>query len=442
VQRQEWLESLSPEELESVRSYAWEKLLRARKVKVDGKVRNFYQLIFSKLFFLFLRSSFTPALIFFSLLHFLQQISMRALIEDVRKRQEEFDRGLYDEDVRTISRAQSQELVPSSQLRPGSYKQILREEEEESLALQRLGNGNSFASKKGLFGVHLPWQRNFAYGIFGRPDRVQKYMGSSWASESPDAVLDDQALYNDILRRCNQLELTLMLLTSRPLKIQQVRPAVEGVLRQGMERLSGSTPLKEEESTALKNFVRQIDGKLLLNSFSFYSLNFFPVSANLTFFLFLIIAESRLRNTGFVQNGTITKGTHFIFSADPKGGLTAEAITPGTISERKTSFIGSTQNPLLTAAVFDAFIGPHAQDPVGKRQIGRGVLWAARGLPFKPQRGKDFSVGFLGENGRMDLSSQVHHEELVASTKLFKLDLGSGVEKPRRMLLNKIALAR
>ncbi len=158
-------------------------------------------------------------------------------------------------------------------------------------------------------------------------------------------------------------------------------------------------------------------------------------------------AESRLQNTDFIQNGTITKGTHFIFAADTKGGLTAEAITPGTISERKTSFIGSSQNPLLTAAVFDAFIGPHAADPVGKRQVGRGVLWAARGLPFQPQQGKNYAVGVLGENGRMDLSTQGHSEELVASTKLFRLDFGSGsgssgVEKPRRMLLNKIALAR
>ncbi|KAL4539971.1 hypothetical protein Ndes2437B_g01693 [Nannochloris sp. 'desiccata'] len=376
--RQAWLESLSPEQLETVRGYVWEKLLRARKVKVDGK----------------------------------QQVSMRALIEDVRKRQEEFDRGVYDEDVRTISRAESQEMVPSSNLRPGSYKQILRPEDEEKLELQRLGNGNSFAAKKGIFGVHLPWQRNFAYGIFGRPNRVQKYMGSSWAGQSPETVLDDQALYNDILRRCNQLELTLMLLTSRPLKIQEVRPAVEGVLRQGMERLSGSTSLKEEESTALKNFVHQID-------------------------------EFRLQNTGLIQDGTITKGTHFIFAADTKGGLTAEAISPGTISERKTSFIGACQNPLLTAAVFDAFIGPHAVDPVGKRQIGRGVLWAARGLPFQPQRGRDFAVGVVEENGRMDLSGQGYAEELIASTDLFKLDFGGGeVEKPRRMLLNKIALAR
>ena len=40
VQRQAWLESLSPQQLEVLRSYAWDKLLRTRKVKVDGKVRE------------------------------------------------------------------------------------------------------------------------------------------------------------------------------------------------------------------------------------------------------------------------------------------------------------------------------------------------------------------------------------------------------------------
>lgn len=71
----------------------------------------------------------------FPLFLFSQQVSMRALVEDVRKRQEEFDRGVYDEDVRTISRNEAQEMVPSSSLRPGSYKQILKPEEEDKLEL-------------------------------------------------------------------------------------------------------------------------------------------------------------------------------------------------------------------------------------------------------------------------------------------------------------------
>ena len=63
---------------------------------------------------------------------------MKALAEDVQKRKEEYSSGMYDEDVRTIPRWQAQEAVPGHKLRPGSQKQQLRPEEEESLELVRL----------------------------------------------------------------------------------------------------------------------------------------------------------------------------------------------------------------------------------------------------------------------------------------------------------------
>lgn len=43
---------------------------------------------------------------------------------------------------------------------------------------------------------------------------------------------------------------------------------------------------------------------------------------------------------------------------------------------------------------------------MGKRQVGRAVLWASRGLPFHPTQGKDFAVGVVGEDGRMKLNMQ------------------------------------
>lgn len=370
--RQAYLESLSPQQLEAVRAYAWDKLLRSRKVKVNGK-----------------------------------QISLRALAEDVRKKTEEYDRGVYDEDVRTIPRWQSQEMVPSNRLRPGSQKQILRPEEEDNLELQRIGHGNSFRTQNGILGFPLPWQRNFAYGIFARPERVKAVLGPAWAGRDPEAVLEDPTFFNDILRRCNQVEMTLMLLTSRPLKIQEVKPVVENALRSSMERLSGSQPLRKEAATALTNFIHQID-------------------------------ERRFKNTGFVKDGNILEGTHFILGADPKGGLIAEAIIPGTLSQRRTSFIGTAQNPLLTAAVFDAFLGPNAVDPVGKRQTGRGMLWAANGLSFEPIKQGNITVGVADENGDLDLSREGEEERLIPSTSLFQLRLGR--EKPSPMFLNKIAL--
>ena len=181
-----------------------------------------------------------------------------------------------------------------------------------------------------------------------------------------------------------------MLHISRPLKIQELKPAIENVLQRGMERLSGSQPLPEQQQTSLRNFMYQLD-------------------------------EGRLQNSGCVENGSIVEGTHIIIGADPKGGLRAEAITPGPISQRKTSFFAVGQNPLITAAMFDAFIGPNAADALGKRQTARSMLWAANGLPFEPYRGKGVIVGEVDVDGNMDVSSDGMQEQLMASTSLFHI---------------------
>ena len=228
-------------------------------------------------------------------------------------------------------------------------------------------------------------------------------MGSTWARRDPDEVLASPAFYHDILERCHQVEMTLMLLASRPLKLQAVRPAVEGALRRGMERLSGASPLPERQDAALRDFVRQLD-------------------------------EKRLQASGFIKDGAIMEGTHIILATDRRGGLTAEAITPGTLSERRTAFIGRSKSPLLTAAVFDAFLGPNATDAVGRRQTGRGFLWAANGLPFRPSR--EHGVAVAGDDGNEDLSEAGEKEVLRASTTLFALPPAGA--KPPRMLLTRL----
>ena len=62
-------------------------------------------------------------------------MSLRAMTEEVKRRRREFEAGLYDDDVRQISRFQAQKQVPSELLRPGSDKQMLRGEEEDALEL-------------------------------------------------------------------------------------------------------------------------------------------------------------------------------------------------------------------------------------------------------------------------------------------------------------------
>lgn len=330
-------------------------------------------------------------------------MSLRALAEQVRKEKNEFDHGLYDDDVREVPRWQAREAVPSSQLRPGSRKQVLRPNEEEALELQRLGHGNCFTHRKKIFGIELPWERNFTFGIYARPDRVRETMGPAWAGRDPEEVLASPAFYHDILERCAQVELTLTLLASRPLKLAAVRPVMEDVLRRGMERLGGAAPLPQPQDAALRDFVRQLD-------------------------------EQRLQGSGFVKDGAIAEGTHIILATDRRGGLSAEAITPGALAERRTAFIGRSKSPLLTAAVFDAFLGGEAVDTVGRKQTGRGFLWAANGLPFRPSL--EHGVSVVGPDGSVDLSQTGTEERLPASLSLFALPAAGA--KPPRMLLTRL----
>lgn len=37
-------------------------------------------------------------------------------------------------------------------------------------------------------------------------------------------------------------------------------------------------------------------------------------------------------------------------------------------------------SPLVTASLFDAFLGPQPLDAAGKRNVGQGLLWAANGF--------------------------------------------------------------
>jgi len=153
----------------------------------------------------------------------------------------------------------------------------------------------------------------------------------------------------------------------------------------------------------------------------------------------VLFADKRLASTGWVENGAVQKGTHIIVSATPQAGLTAEAITPGPIAKRKTSFIGTAQNPLLTAAVFDVFLGQNPLDIDAKRDVGTGVLWAANGLSFSPGKLGKHYVGTVGEDGKMELGEGTVVQRLPATTSIFRLVPAHG-EAPAPMLVNKIAL--
>jgi hypothetical protein len=55
-------------------------------------------------------------------------------------------------------------MIPSRYVRPGATKQVLRQDEEQALQLDRMGNGNVFSPRK-ILGTLLGGRRDFAYGI-------------------------------------------------------------------------------------------------------------------------------------------------------------------------------------------------------------------------------------------------------------------------------------
>lgn len=62
-------------------------------------------------------------------------MTLKSLGDDVAQLQKEFEHGVYDDAVRQLPRWQARQMVPSSQLRAGAYKQVLREDEEDALEL-------------------------------------------------------------------------------------------------------------------------------------------------------------------------------------------------------------------------------------------------------------------------------------------------------------------
>lgn len=138
-----------------------------------------------------------------------------------------------------------------------------------------------------------------------------------------------------------------------------------------------------------------------------------------------------------MDKGQVVKeGTQFIVAATPRGLLTVEAISPGPLSSRSTSVVGTNRNHAVTAAVFDVFLGPRPVDQGGKLAVGNGMLWCANGGRFRLGAGKP-SVQHLAAGPNRDSLPVPQGEMLPASPSLFSL-LSSQAEAARHMLLRSI----
>ena len=125
----------------------------------------------------------------------------------------------------------------------------------------------------------------------------------------------------------------------------------------------------------------------------------------------------------------------------PRPNLPA-AITPGTLSERRTSLIGTSRNRRLTAALFEAALGAAPLDAGGKASAGSGLLWCANGFRFDDghRPGQQF-LAVEGPDGQPAFPPAEGGEVLPARPDLFALN-DERVEPVQRLLLNSIRRAR
>lgn len=85
-------------------------------------------------------------------------------------------------------------------------------------------------------------------------------MGETWSGQDPENVLDQDYFYLDAIRRCHQMEMTAMMVISRPLPLKVVQREVQVALLDSMQTLKGDGDISKEESTSLQSFVRLLDG--------------------------------------------------------------------------------------------------------------------------------------------------------------------------------------
>lgn len=104
-----------------------------------------------------------------------------------------------------------------------------------------------------------------------RTDCIEKHFKNRWAGEDPLRALNNPMLYHDILQKCNLVELTLMIYTSKALPVSIIQPAIRSAMERSMERLGGESPLNKDDKADLEKFIHLMDGMSLFSLSYLYS---------------------------------------------------------------------------------------------------------------------------------------------------------------------------
>lgn len=290
--------------------------------------------------------------------------------------------------------------------RGGREKQMLPEIEEQYLELQRMGSGKfdigekkntlSFLSDVGIWKKHNAG--DVVYGIYCRPGRAREILGKRWKGIDPGQVVSSRRFQYDILRKCHLLDMHAMLVMMEPVPLRVVQPIMKRELEKRVDKLSGGDDgLRQDIDT----FVKLFD-------------------------------EDRVNGCDWMEGGAIKRGTQVILSSTPKAGLVVEAITPGPIGRQKTTIIGMNKNPIVTASLFDCFVGQNAVDKEGGLRCLDGLVWCANGLATDTRTNPNSTVSEIDVDGTELFGPHTNMETIhLGSATIFRIEKKN---KPKNLL--------
>lgn len=289
--------------------------------------------------------------------------------------------------------------------RGGREKQTLSEVDEQQLELQRMGAGiiNIEGNKNvlSLLGGILRKNQSHGdvvYGIYCRPGRAREILGRRWQGIAPDEVVSSGRFQYDILRKCHMLDMHAMLVMMEPAPLKLIQPMMQNELEKRVEKLStGDDKIRDD----IHNFVKMFD-------------------------------EHRVKESDWMAGGAIKKGTQIILSSTPKAGLIVEAIAPGPLGRRKTTIIGMNRNPILTASVFDCFLGHEAIDKEGGLRCLDGLVWCANGLATDTRTNAHSTVCEIDLDGTELFGPHTNVESIpLSAANIFRVEK---TNKPKNLL--------
>ena len=261
--------------------------------------------------------------------------------------------------------------------RGGREKQVVSEEEEAALELQRMGGGEVCVGRS--------MKPNVTYGVYARPHNVEMVLGKRYKGLDPREVTDgmEGQFAHDVLRKCHVLDMHAMLVTMEDISLKACQQVMRDELEHRVKKLGGGS----EGGSGIEDFIKLFDASRF----------------------------SSLKEGNFVDQKTasIKKGTHIILSSTPKAHLMVEAVSPGPIGRRSTTILGMQKDPVVTASVFDCFVGRQAIDKAGGMRCLDGLVWCANGLQTDTRTNPMSNVCEVDEDGN-ELYGPFKGEEKVS----------------------------